>query len=87
MEYQLHILQCGDMPEDWKPLKYLGKGVTGVYEVRITVEQNIHRTACVSKFADVIAVLHCWQKKTQKTSQADKDLIVSRYRSAKETLT
>ena len=87
MGYQLHILQCGEMPENWKPPKNLGKGVTGVYEVRISVEQNIYRTTYVSKFADVITVLHCWQKKTQKTLQADKDLIVSRYRSAKETLT
>ena len=87
MGYQLHILQCGEMPENWKPLKNLGKGITGVYEVGISVEQNIYRTAYVAKFSDVITVLHCWQKKTQKTSQADKDLIVSRYRSAKETLT
>ncbi len=87
MGYQLHIVQCGDMPEDWKPLKNLGKGITGVYEIRISVEKNIYRTAYVTKFSDVVTVLHCWQKKTQQTSQADKDLIVSRYRSAKETLT
>jgi len=87
MGYQLHIVQCGDMPDDWKPLKNLGKGITGVYEIRISVDNNIYRTAYVTKFADVVTVLHCWQKKTQQTSQADKDLIVSRYRSAKETLT
>jgi len=87
MGYQLHIVQCGEMPEDWKPLKHLGKGVTGVYEIRISVEKNLYRTAYVTKFSDVVTVLHCWQKKTQQTSQTDKDLIVSRYRSAKETLT
>ncbi len=87
MGYQLHIVQCGDMPEDWKLLKHLGKGITGVYEIRISVEKNIYRTAYVTKFSDVVTVLHCWQKKTQQTSQADKDLIVLRYRSAKETLT
>jgi len=83
--YQLHVVQSGEMPDDWKPLKNLGKGITGVYEIRIAVQNNIYRTAYVAKFSKVVAVLHCWQKKTTQTSQADKDLIVARYRSAKET--
>ena len=44
---QLHIVQCGDIPEDWKPLKHLGKRITGVYEIRISVDvarqHNQHR--------------------------------------------
>ena len=31
--YQLHRLLVGNEPQDWKPLKNLGKGITGVYEV------------------------------------------------------
>jgi len=27
MGYQLHIVQSGEMPDDWKPLKNLGKGI------------------------------------------------------------
>jgi len=57
-----------------------------IYEIRINVDKNIYRSAYVTKFSGVVAVLHCWQKKTQQTSQADKELIVSRYRSARETL-
>lgn len=87
MGYQIHLVQSGEMPENWKPLKGLGKGIAGVYEIRITVDKNTYRTAYITKFSDVVAVLHCWQKKTTQTAQADKDLIVARYRSAKETLT
>jgi phage-related protein len=33
--YQLHLLQKGNTPQDWKPLTGLGKGISGVYEIRI----------------------------------------------------
>lgn len=75
------------MPEDWKPLKNLGKNITGVYEIRVSIDKNIFRTAYVAKFASKVAVLHCWQKKTQATSKTDLEIIAARYRSAKESLT
>jgi len=34
----------------------------------------------VAKFDDVVYVLHCFQKKTQKTSKADLRLAGQRYR-------
>ncbi len=86
MGYQLHLLQLGQQPDDWKPLKDLGKGISGVYEIRISVSSNIYRTAYVTKFGDIVTVLHCWQKKSQTTTQADKRLIVDRYKSVQETL-
>ena len=88
--YQLHLVQSGEMPQDWKVLSGLGlglgKGVSGVYEIRISEGNNIFRTAYVAKFADTVAVLHCWQKKTQKTSESDKAIIVQRYKAAQEFL-
>ena len=84
MGYQLHRLQTGREPQDWKPLTGLGKGVSGVYEIRLSLDGNIFRTAYVAKFSEMIVVLHCWQKKTQATARRDKELIVARYRSAKE---
>jgi len=87
MGYQLHRVQSGGMPQDWKPLKNIGKDMTGVYEVRVSFDKNIFRTAYVAKFGDTVAVLHCWQKKTQATSKSDLEIIAARYRSAKETLT
>lgn len=84
MGYQLHLVQAGEMPDDWKALGNLGKGVTGVYEIRLSVEHNIYRTAYVAKFEEYVVVLHCWQKKTQAISDSDKAIIVKRYREAKE---
>jgi len=34
----------------------------------------------VAKFADAVYVLHCFQKKTEKTSKTDLDLAAKRYR-------
>ena len=43
MGYQLHLVQSGEMPDDWKVLSKLGKGVTGVYEIRL-ITSTIFRT-------------------------------------------
>jgi len=85
--FQLHRVQAGEMPSDWKPLKNIGKDITGVYEIRVSFDKNIFRTAYVAKFENTVVVLHCWQKKTQATSKSDLEIIAARYRSAKETLT
>jgi len=87
MGFQLHQVQTGEMPNDWKPLKSLGKEITGVYEIRISFDKNIFQTAHVAKFENTVAVLHCWQKKTQAISKLDLETIAVRYRSAKEALT
>jgi phage-related protein len=34
----------------------------------------------VAKFSDAVYVLHCFQKKTEKTSQGDLELASKRYR-------
>ncbi len=47
--YQLHLLQSGETPDDFKPLSGLGKGITGVYELRYRDEDNIYRVAYVAK--------------------------------------
>jgi phage-related protein len=38
------------------------------------------RVIYVAKFADAVYVLHCFQKKTEKTSKADLGLASKRYR-------
>jgi len=52
----------------------------GVREIRIRDVAGAFRVVYVAKFADAIYVLHCFQKKTQKTSKTDVDLAESRYR-------
>ncbi len=84
--YQLHRLQQEKEPEDWKPLQNLGKGITGVYEIRVWQAKTTFRVAYATKFRGYVVVLHCFGKKTQTTTKADKDIIVDRYKSAKEKI-
>lgn len=75
--YQLDQVQQGGEPDDWKPMPTVGQGVQ---EIRIRDEAGAFRIIYVAKFAEAVYVLHCFQKKTQKTSKPDLDLAVKRYR-------
>jgi len=52
----------------------------GVREIRIRDIGGAFRVVYVAKFANAVYVLHCFQKKAQKTSKTDLDLAESRYR-------
>lgn len=52
----------------------------GVREIRIRDAAGVFRVVDVARFADAVYVLHCFQKKTQKTSKSDLDLANDRYR-------
>ena len=52
----------------------------GVREIRIGDSNGVFRVIYVAKLAEAVYVLHCFQKKTQKTSKADLDLAEARYR-------
>ena len=52
----------------------------GVREIRIRDVTGAFRVIYVAKFADAVYVLHCFQKKTEKTSKADVDFAARRYR-------
>jgi phage-related protein len=56
----------------------------GVREIRVRDENGIYRVMYVTKLAERVFVLHCFQKKTQKTASADLELATKRY---KELLT
>ncbi len=64
--YQLHRLQQGNEPMDWKPLNNLGKGITGVFEIRVWEDKATFRIAVVTKTTNVVTVLHCWHKKLRR---------------------
>ncbi|MDX8439500.1 type II toxin-antitoxin system RelE/ParE family toxin [Mesorhizobium australafricanum] len=74
--YQLDKVQNEELPTDWKPVTTVGKGVL---EIRIRDETGAFRVIYTAKFADAIYVLHCFQKKTHKTSKTDLDLAAKRY--------
>ena len=52
----------------------------GVKEIRIRDATGAFRIMYVAKFPDAVYVLHCFQKKTEKTSKSDLDLATTRYR-------
>jgi phage-related protein len=74
--YQLDRVQNGLEPEDFKPMSDVG---SGVQEIRIKDEAGIFRVLYVAKFEDAVYVLHCFQKKTQRTAKSDLDLASKRY--------
>lgn len=75
--YQLDQVQQGGEADDWKPMNTVGQGVR---EIRIRDEAGAFRVIYVAKFARALYVLHCFQKKTPKTSKTDIDLAAKRYR-------
>ena len=75
--HQLDQVQHGQEPDDWKPMPTIGQGVR---ETRIKGVDGIFRVVYVAKFSEAVYVLHCFQKKTQKTSKMDLDLTEKRYR-------
>ncbi|MEA3275395.1 MAG: type II toxin-antitoxin system RelE/ParE family toxin [Pseudomonadota bacterium] len=75
--HQLDQVQHGREPDDWKSMTTVGPGVR---EIRIRDATGAFRVIYVAKFSDALYVLHCFQKKTQKTSKTDLDLAKSRYR-------
>lgn len=74
--YQLHKIQEGMEPSDWKPMLNIG---TGVNEVRIKDDSGQFRVIYVAKFSDAVHVLHAFNKKTRRTSKRDIDLARKRY--------
>ena len=75
--YQLDQVQRGRDPDDWKPMNGVGQGVR---EIRVRDDSGAFRVLYVAKFEDAIYVLHCFQKKSQKTAKRDLELAGQRYR-------
>jgi len=74
--YQLGRVQNGLEPDDFKPMPAVG---SGAQEIRIKEESGIFRVLYAAKFEDAVYVLHCFQKKTQRTAKNDIDLARRRY--------
>jgi len=83
--YALYIAQCGDKHPAAKPLK--GFKGAGVVEVVEDFDGDTYRAVYTIKFADVVYVLHSFQKKSKQgiaTPKQDMDLIEARLKRAKE---
>ena len=72
--FELHALQRGADPSDWKPMPSIGLGVR---EVRVHVRGE-HRVLYLTRLGDAVFVLHVFEKKRRRTP--DHDLRIGRAR-------
>lgn len=77
---ELHRVQAGLDPKDWKPMSTVGKGVR---EIRVRTAQGTYRTLYTTVIGDCVYVLHCFTKKTQRTPQSAIDLARKRLQVAR----
>src|SRR3546814_8866221 len=73
--WQLELVQRGDDPDDWKPMKTVGQGVR---EIRIREASGAFRVIYLATLDDRVLVLHAFQKKTQATAKKDIELAAQR---------
>ena len=74
--HELEKAQDGREPADWKPLPSVGLGVK---ELRVRTG-DAFRLIYLAKFTEAVYVLHAFQKKSEKTAQADIELARRRFR-------
>jgi phage-related protein len=83
--YALHFAQSGDKHPAAKPLKgFIGAGVLEVVE---NYDGNTYRVVYTVRFANVVYVLHVFQKKSKRgiaTPRQDLELIQGRLKDARE---
>jgi phage-related protein len=83
--YALHFAQMGDKHPSAKPLQ--GFGGAGVLEIVEDHDGDTYRAVYTVRFAEVIYVLHIFQKKSKrgvKTPQREIDLIKARLQRAED---
>jgi phage-related protein len=73
--FELYRIQCGLEPRDWKPMPYRhrGQGNSRARRSR-SFPDDLSRDA-----ARRVYVLHCFQKKTRRTSRSDIELATKRF--------
>jgi phage-related protein len=81
--FQLDRVQHGEEPSDWKPMRSVGPGAR---EIRVRSADGAFRVIYIASLGDAIYVLHCFQKKSQRTSKEDIALATRRYKHLLEDL-
>lgn len=74
--YQLDKVQRGLMPDDFKPMPTVGRGVE---EIRIRDDAGTYRIIYTARLAEAVIVLHVFQKRAQRTSQRDLEIARTRF--------
>jgi phage-related protein len=76
--FELYRVQCGFDPKDWKPMTTVAAGVR---EIRVRDEAGIFRMIYLATRPEGVYVLHCFQKKAQRTSRLDLEIATKRFKS------
>jgi phage-related protein len=66
--FALDLVQRGLEPPDWKPITTVGRGVR---EIRVRDQSGAFRVIYLARFPEAVYVLHCFEKKTQRTPLRD----------------
>lgn len=66
--YQLDKVQRNQLPDDFKPMPSIGKGVE---EIRIWEDSGTYRVIYTARLPDAVYVLHAFHKKAQATPRRD----------------
>ena len=74
---QLSLVQAGLDPDHWKPFNDVGAGTK---EIIINLDDGWFRVMYVAKFSEAVYVLHCFRKKTNTTTNHDKEVASTRYK-------
>jgi phage-related protein len=74
--YHLEEVQCGEPPDDFRPIPVVGKGAE---EIRMRDESGAYRVIYVARRAEAVYVLHAFQKKTRATARHDIEVARKRY--------
>ena len=75
--FQIDRVQRDELPDEWKPMKTIGKGVR---EIRIKEASGQYRVIYLTSLKDSVYVLHAFQKKTRQTRKSDINLAQNRLR-------
>ncbi len=67
--------QAGLEAADWKAMPQLGRGVE---EIRLRHYSGAYRVIYLSRFEAEVYVLHCFNKKTRRTAEHEKQIVRSR---------
>jgi phage-related protein len=74
--YPLGKVQCGEQPDDFRPMPSIGRGVE---EIRIWDDAGTFRVIYTARIGDTVVMLHAFQKKAQTTSKRDIELARARW--------
>lgn len=73
--FQLYRLQAGLEAADWKAMPQLGRGVE---EIRLRHYSGAYRVIYLARFEAEVYVLHCFNKKTRRTAEHEKQIVRNR---------